>query len=359
MPARPLFVVVDWPLHFETYESARLVKACAWVAMPNKHDGKSYRRLTREKDGLALYGAWSLIVQIASKCPVRGTLADLDGPLSAEDLEDKTGLPARGFERLLEFAATDRIGWLRKITDGEEIADLLQPIRNAKTPRARKRADGSADQQESPRIPADSSRSPQAPADSYESPQSADAPADSRRSPHDAAPHVRARADRTRPDSTGIDHTHLAALPLASASSALSEVADFILGIFGKKRNRLSSDAEHELSRFAADLPLKPGQRALLEWFYRLPKDPQDFILTRRCNSADALAKSLFAQLDIAERYASDSGADVGTEKKSAPPEPPGWREWFAQQYPSITAPETWREVPESVRSEFELKGAA
>lgn len=141
----------------------------------------------------------------------------------------------------------------------------------------------------------------------------------------------------------------------------LIETVHFLTGLFGKKRNRLSHRAEAALAHYAADLPLKDGQRAILEWFYRFPKNDPDFRLQRRCNSADALAENLFNQIDLANAYAEDSGADVGTaEKKSAPPaEPEGWQQWLRETYPQAAVPKTYRELPESIRSEFELKGAA
>lgn len=103
--------VKNWDKHFETYESKRL-RRLAFVVIPNKHDGKSYRRLMRHPNGPALYGAWILIVQVASRCPVRGVLADDDGPLSAQDLADKTDCPETVFFEALQVLSQPSIGWL-------------------------------------------------------------------------------------------------------------------------------------------------------------------------------------------------------------------------------------------------------
>ena len=84
--------------------------------MPNKHDGKSYRRLMRRPDGLAIYAAWILIVQVASKCRPRGVLADDTGPLTADDLAIKTDGPAETFATAMEVLSSPDIGWLEALS---------------------------------------------------------------------------------------------------------------------------------------------------------------------------------------------------------------------------------------------------
>lgn len=110
----PTYLIRDWNEHFETAESRKL-KKLSWVALPNKHDGKSFRRLMRMDDGMATYGVWVLIVQVASKCPKRGLLVDADGPLSAEDIADKTGVPEQLVSRALEVLSSERIKWIEAL----------------------------------------------------------------------------------------------------------------------------------------------------------------------------------------------------------------------------------------------------
>ena len=98
----------------ELLENAQSRK-CArltWVPVPNKHDGKSFRRLMGLPNGPSLYGAWLLLLQVASKCPERGVLADEDGPLTAEDLSLKTGCPESLFAEAFAELASDKIPWL-------------------------------------------------------------------------------------------------------------------------------------------------------------------------------------------------------------------------------------------------------
>jgi hypothetical protein len=120
-----------WAEHFESYECRRLVKALAWVATPTKHDGKTFRRVMRIDPSGALIGAWNLLVQVGAKCPIRGTLSDQDGPLTALDISDKTGLSVEAAAKAIEFFASDEIRWLEVVSD-ETSAGM--PADSAATP---------------------------------------------------------------------------------------------------------------------------------------------------------------------------------------------------------------------------------
>lgn len=107
-----LYVIRDWELHYEKAQS-RQVGRVSWVSLPVKHDGLGFRRLMTRPDGIGMYGAWVLIVQVAAKCTVRGRLADEKGrPLSAGDLSLKTGAPSSVFEEALNLFSSEEIGWL-------------------------------------------------------------------------------------------------------------------------------------------------------------------------------------------------------------------------------------------------------
>jgi hypothetical protein len=352
MPTRPVIVIHHWDALYETYESKRLARGCSWVAVPNKHDGRGYRRLLREKDGVALFGAWVLMVEVASKCPVRGVLADLDGPLDSLDLEDKTGGPSKIFDRMVELVTGERIAWARQVTDEGEIAALLTQVTAARTRTARRLPQTPAG---SPSSSADFTTSPAGCGQNNHFPQT---PADSRRLPQDNAPRGRAQADRTGQDITGPDTTHGS---VSASPSALDQTVDLIFRLLGKKRRRLSADAEHALARQPDRLPLTTGEVAILTWFYGLPHDESDVDLRGRFRDSDSLAINLFKALERAEIYSERS--DSGPQKKSAAPSadaPPGFWEWFLNAYPNASQTSNWLQLPESVRSEFYLrKGVA
>jgi hypothetical protein len=112
----PIYRIKNGHDLFETSETKK-IKHLQWVKVPNKHDGKGYRRLVKEEDGLVIYAAWHLILQVASRCTPRWTLIDSDGPLTAEDLADKTGCPSQHFKRAFIVLTRKDIGWMEEIDE--------------------------------------------------------------------------------------------------------------------------------------------------------------------------------------------------------------------------------------------------
>jgi hypothetical protein len=108
----PVYRVKNWDEVFEKSQM-RKAKTHHWVAMPIKHDGAGFRRVSIQPNACELFCAWCLIVQVAAKCPCRGVLASDSGEgLDADDLAIKTGFPIRIFEDALEFFTGPKIGWL-------------------------------------------------------------------------------------------------------------------------------------------------------------------------------------------------------------------------------------------------------
>lgn len=108
------YAIKDWDKHFENSES-RKVKSLTWVPVKNKHDGKGYRRVAAHPKSIQVFCAWNLIIQVASKMPVRGVLRDEDGPLTTSDLAFKTGFPEHIFEAAFELLTDQKIGWLERL----------------------------------------------------------------------------------------------------------------------------------------------------------------------------------------------------------------------------------------------------
>lgn len=114
--------IKDWDVHYENHDS-RKVKSVRWVALPNKHDGKGYRRVAAHRDAIAVMCAWPLIVQVASKMPERGVLADEDGPLDSSDLAVMTGFPAEIFDKAFKLLVANKICWLEVVPSEVESSD--------------------------------------------------------------------------------------------------------------------------------------------------------------------------------------------------------------------------------------------
>lgn len=105
--------VKDWGRHYEVGESLR-TKSITWLPLRNKHDGRGFRRIARLPNCDAVFCGFVLILELASKCPIRGVLADEDGPMTAEDMSIKTGFGADTFEAALSVLSDPDLGinWL-------------------------------------------------------------------------------------------------------------------------------------------------------------------------------------------------------------------------------------------------------
>ena len=109
--APPLYSIVDWNKHFENSRS-RAYEHLHWIPIPNRHDGGGFSALACQPDASDLLAGWILIVQVASKMPVRGVLADKNGPLTADDLSVRTRFKAKIFTRCFEFLTNPKVRWL-------------------------------------------------------------------------------------------------------------------------------------------------------------------------------------------------------------------------------------------------------
>lgn len=93
------------------------------VSVPNRMDGKGFRRLARQGEDepdmlrIAVFGAFMLMVEIASKLPVRGLLEDEDGPLTPVDYSDKSCYPEMVFSIAITLLSDPQIGWLVPVSD--------------------------------------------------------------------------------------------------------------------------------------------------------------------------------------------------------------------------------------------------
>lgn len=116
--------VRNWNRHFENNRTREL-KRMDWVPMPNKHDGDGFTELMDHANGMAHYGAWALIAQVAAKCDPRGTLLrdyrtrvrDGAESIKAYDFESLARV-TRGSVKVFEEAIPRliSIGWLEVVT---------------------------------------------------------------------------------------------------------------------------------------------------------------------------------------------------------------------------------------------------
>lgn len=126
--------IVAWDDHYESAESRRIKTTLSWVRTPNGHDSVSFRRLLKHPNGMAHFGAWNLILQIASKCSTRGllTFGKKHEPHTAETIADLTG----GSHKVIEEAIARllEIGWLETIDPADKQPSAVDALPSAGRP---------------------------------------------------------------------------------------------------------------------------------------------------------------------------------------------------------------------------------
>lgn len=111
-----IYQVIGWDEHFEGAKS-RTYNHKTTCQMPTKR-GLGYKRLIRQPDGAAMFGAWCALIETLSThaAPRQGYCTDtgrIPGrPYTPEDLELLTDIPAGVFTGMLEVAASAEVGWL-------------------------------------------------------------------------------------------------------------------------------------------------------------------------------------------------------------------------------------------------------
>ena len=107
-----VFKIKHWNSIFENNRS-REIRNPSWVAMPNRHDTLGFRTLISRPNGVALYGAWCILVQVASRCNPHGTLVCNNGlPYTARSLSLKTGLSETLISECFDVLREPEIDWL-------------------------------------------------------------------------------------------------------------------------------------------------------------------------------------------------------------------------------------------------------
>mgnify|MGYP001577792281 CR=1 FL=1 len=108
-----IFLMIEicrWNELFENNRS-REIRHPMFCLIPNRHDGESYGRLMMLKDAPEIFSAWILMVQVASRSQVRGTLLRDDRtPHDAESLSIKTRGRKEWFEKAIPVL--EKLRWI-------------------------------------------------------------------------------------------------------------------------------------------------------------------------------------------------------------------------------------------------------
>lgn len=124
MQADEVLRVRNWDVLYENNRT-REYKKLNWVPIPNKMDGDGYTELVDHANGAAHLGAWLAIVQVASRCDVRGVLMRDGGrPHDVASLARITRLPREVFDEVLPRLMA--IGWLEDAAKPQEPEAIRQ-----------------------------------------------------------------------------------------------------------------------------------------------------------------------------------------------------------------------------------------
>lgn len=358
MPAeqRPLlnmmphaYAIRHWPELFETADSRERVAPNEWVKMRTKHDGRSYRRVTRLRNANNVLLGWYLSLQVAAKMPARGLLADLDGPLDAKDLADKTGIAPAVFQAALTSLIEPDIGWIERLDwdskmgfwENVERLCLTPPYIKRQREQARRRALQRDSKREEPvprsaRLTASNGHTPRGAAIHSDSAGLRRAEEsrveDSRRENLSFSPDRELSSDELRSLLIDLTKKSFAGAPLTSA--------DF--------QNR-----EKDLWLEQA-LPITFAGVDALRWFYTLPVSHEVFKTTARVQSAEQLLRKLKNEVGKALTLRPQFAEPAPSPAKK---EPPDWREFFRARYgEECRLPATFWDLGPDLREEWDLE---
>lgn len=116
----------------EKFEKSRSreVQKMSWVAVPNKLDGDGFSTLLDHPNGAAHYGAWMVILLVASKCEPRWVLTR-DGKRAHDSisLSRISGIPKEIFDELLPRLTENEVGWLETVDENwQPVMDGRQQV---------------------------------------------------------------------------------------------------------------------------------------------------------------------------------------------------------------------------------------
>jgi hypothetical protein len=128
-----LYRIREWKRHFEKNRSHGK-STPSRVSIPNRLDGASYAELIEDHaDGPAHFGAWIVLLEVASACNPRGTLVRSNGqPHDTLSLARVTKFPERIITDALQRLV--KLGWI----EVSEVNGIVPNARDGLTPGAQR-----------------------------------------------------------------------------------------------------------------------------------------------------------------------------------------------------------------------------
>lgn len=338
----PVYRIRNFLDYFETSDSRKRTGPMEWVKMRTKHDGRGYRRVTRLRNASATLCGWYLLLQVAAKMPARGLLADLDGPLDAQDLADKTGIPSSTFKAAIEALQKDNIGWIEVLEWDSEVGfegNLARlGICRSGTGNDRQATADTGRRKEKEKTagsygaPALSSTNRQMAADDGRSEDVAATNGSEKKREH----------NKTFPFSLPQGEEGDGQIGFEAAKQLLNE-------LFGRKKRAWSFEENELLSQA---IPISREDWSLIAAWFRLPLDHPVFEVTKRKQELTTFLRDFNGEIDKIRRHSSLFAPRIAPAEKKSPEK---WREFFLNKYgEDCVLPPRFDQLPVDQRREYE-----
>lgn len=106
------WAIKDWSRVFENYRSREIKGPLTWVAFPIRQDSEGFVTLMRLPNGLETFAVFTLLVQVAARCPQRGVLSDDKGEITPERFARRFSVDPEVIRKAFEALSSTDIGWL-------------------------------------------------------------------------------------------------------------------------------------------------------------------------------------------------------------------------------------------------------
>lgn len=118
--------IKGWDKHYENNRSREL-KRPEWLPLPNTFEGRGFMELMDHPAGMSHYGAWCLLLAVASRMPTRGLLVSDSGhPLLVKDIARMTRGSAKVFDEALPRLIA--IGWMEEVASVDFMQDGIAKV---------------------------------------------------------------------------------------------------------------------------------------------------------------------------------------------------------------------------------------
>lgn len=106
--------IAKWCERHENHETRKLVGSLSWIVVPTEIK-LTLMELLGAKHGLQTFGAYIIIVEVAARMPVRGTLANDNGPLKIEQISRLTGANLKQLVAAVDYLSKPPLRWIELV----------------------------------------------------------------------------------------------------------------------------------------------------------------------------------------------------------------------------------------------------